>query len=144
MTELATTLKRRTHGTPCQSCDLMVNSSCLINQLRVRFQQQQEPLLRMVVQRKVTLLRCRPTQVKGEGFVTSIDYLLMDAKQAILDEQHRRFQDLHRERRWAEALQQLHVTLSCASDLLNESLRVLDETIENCHASSSNDSHPTT
>ena len=143
MTKSATTLGRRTHGTPCQSCDLMVNSSCLINQLRVRFQQQQEPLLCMVVQWKATLLRCI-TQVNGEGFVTSIDYLLMDAKQAILDEQHRRFQDLYRERRWAEALQQLHVTLSCASDLLNESLRVLDETIENSHASSSTDIHPTT
>jgi len=78
-----------------------------------------------------------------EGFVTPIDYLMMDAKEAILEDQHRRFQDLHREGRWVEALQQIHVTLSCASDLLNESLRVLDETIENCHVPSSDQSRPT-
>ena len=144
MTKSATTLGHGTHGTPCQSCDLMVNCSCLINQLRVRVQQQQEPLLRMVVQREVTLLPCRCIRINREDFVTPVDHLMMDAKHAILEEQHRRFQDLHREGRWVEALQQMHVTLSCASDLLNESLRVLDETLENCHASSSNDSHPTT
>jgi hypothetical protein len=78
-----------------------------------------------------------------ERIVTPIDYLMMDAKQVILEEQHQRFQDLHREGRWVEALQQMHVTLSCASDLLNESLRVLDETIENCQAPSSKDTGPT-
>jgi hypothetical protein len=80
----------------------------------------------------------------GEGFVTSIDHLMMDAKQAIMEEQHRRFQDLHREGRWVEALQQMHVTLSCASDLLNESLQVLDKALGSCHAPSSNESHPLT
>ena len=55
---------------------------------------------------------------------------MMDAKQAIMDEQHRRFQTLYQERRWGEALQQIHVTLSCATDLLNESLRVLDEDLD--------------
>ena len=59
--------------------------------------------------------------------MTAIDSLMLDAKQAIMDEQHRRFQTFSREGRWVEALQQIHVTLSCASDLLNESLRVLDE-----------------
>jgi hypothetical protein len=68
---------------------------------------------------------------------------MMDAKQVILEEQHQKFQDLHREGRWVEALQQMHVTLSCASDLLNESLRVLDETIENCQALSSKGNRPT-
>ena len=76
--------------------------------------------------------------------MTPIDYLMIDAKEAILEEQHRRFQDLHREGHWLEALQQIHITLTCASDLLNESLRVLDETIENCHALSSDQSRPTT
>lgn len=76
--------------------------------------------------------------------MTPVDYLIMDAKQVILEEQHQRFQDLHREGRWVEALQQMHVTLSCASDLLNESLRVLDETIENCQAHSSKDNRTTT
>jgi hypothetical protein len=55
---------------------------------------------------------------------------MMDAKQAIMEEHHRRFQTLYREGRWEEALQQIHVTLSCATDLLNESLRVLDEVLD--------------
>jgi hypothetical protein len=55
---------------------------------------------------------------------------MLDAKQAILDEHHRRFQTLHQEGRWEEAIQQIHVTLRCAADLLDESLRVLDEAIE--------------
>ena len=62
--------------------------------------------------------------------MTAIDSLMLDAKQAIMDEHHRRFQTLHQEGRWEEALQQIHVTLSCAADLLNESLQVLEETIE--------------
>ena len=62
--------------------------------------------------------------------MTAVDSLMLDAKQAIMDEHHRRFQTLHQEGRWEEALQQIHVTLSCATDLLNESLRVLDEALE--------------
>ncbi len=62
--------------------------------------------------------------------MTAVDSLMMDAKQAIMDEQHRRFQTLYQEGRWEEALQQIHVTLSCATDLLNESLRVLDEALD--------------
>jgi hypothetical protein len=62
--------------------------------------------------------------------VTAVDSLMLDAKQAILEEHHRRFQSLYQEGRWEEALQQIHVTLSCASDLLNESLRILDETLD--------------
>ena len=62
--------------------------------------------------------------------MTAIDSLMMDAKQAIMDEHHRRFQTLYQEGRWEEALKQIHVTLSCASDLLNESLRVLDEAFD--------------
>ena len=65
--------------------------------------------------------------------MTAIDSLMLDAKQAIMDEHHRRFQALHQEGRLEEALQQIHVTLSCAADLLNESLRVLDETLETHH-----------
>lgn len=62
--------------------------------------------------------------------MTAIDSLILDAKQAIMDEQHRRFQTLYQEGRWEEALKQIHVTLGCATDLLNESLRVLDETFD--------------
>jgi len=55
---------------------------------------------------------------------------MLDAKQAIMDEHHRRFQTLHQEGRWEEALQQIHITMSCAADLLNESLRVLEEALD--------------
>ena len=61
--------------------------------------------------------------------MTAVDSLMLDAKQAIMEEHHRRFQTYQKEKRWEEALQQIHVTLSCATDLLNESLRVLDEAI---------------
>jgi hypothetical protein len=47
-----------------------------------------------------------------------------------MEEHHRRFQALQQEGRWQEALQQMHVTLRCATDLLNESLRVLDEALD--------------
>ena len=53
--------------------------------------------------------------------MTAVDSLMLDAKQAILEEHHRRFQSLYQEGRREEALQQIHVTLSCAADLLNES-----------------------
>jgi hypothetical protein len=62
--------------------------------------------------------------------MTAIDYLMLDAKQAIMVEQHRRFQTFQQEGRWEEALQQIPITLSCATDLLNESLRVLEETLD--------------
>ena len=62
--------------------------------------------------------------------MTAIDSLMLDAKQAILEEHHRRFQSLYQEGRQEEALQQIHVTLSCAADLLNESLRILDEALD--------------
>lgn len=55
---------------------------------------------------------------------------MLDAKQAILDEQHRRFELLRREGRWPEAMQQFQVTLSCAMDLLNESVQLLQRVIE--------------
>jgi len=77
--------------------------------------------------------------------VTTVDSLMLDAKQAIMDEHHRRFQILHQEGRWQEALQQIHVTLSCATDLLNESLRVLEEALDgHNHTSDDSTSPPTT
>lgn len=62
--------------------------------------------------------------------MNSLDYLVLDAKQAILDEQHRRFEELRREGKLAEAMQQFQTTMSCASDLLNESLRMLERVLE--------------
>jgi hypothetical protein len=63
--------------------------------------------------------------------VSAVDRLMLDAKQAILDEQHRRFQDLQREGRWPEAMRQFQVTLGCASDLLNDSIKLLQKVVEN-------------
>jgi hypothetical protein len=62
--------------------------------------------------------------------MTSADSLMLEAKQAILDEHHRRFQVLHHEGRLDEAMRQFQVTLTCASDLLNDSLRLLDEVLD--------------
>jgi len=56
---------------------------------------------------------------------------MLEAKQVIMEEHHRRFQILHQEGKWEEALQEIHVTLSCAADLLNESLQVLEKALDN-------------
>jgi len=75
------------------------------------------------------LLRCE-SALEQEVAVHSLDCLLLDAKQAILDEQHRRFQELQREGKWAEAMQQFQTTMCCASDLLSESLGLLERVLE--------------
>jgi hypothetical protein len=62
--------------------------------------------------------------------MTSVDCLLLDAKHAILDEHHRKFQALHDEGRLDEAMKQFHVTLTCASDVLNDALQLLDDMLE--------------
>jgi hypothetical protein len=62
--------------------------------------------------------------------MTPADRLILDAKQAILEEQHKRFQMLQREGRWSEALHQLHITLGCAADLLHHSHGVLERILE--------------
>jgi hypothetical protein len=55
---------------------------------------------------------------------------MLEAKHAIMEDHHRRFQILHQEGKWEEALQEIHVTLSCAADLLNESLQVLEKALD--------------
>lgn len=60
----------------------------------------------------------------------SSDSLMLDAKQAILEEQHRRFQALQKEGKWAEAMQQFQTTMHCASDLLTDSLTLLERVLE--------------
>jgi hypothetical protein len=60
----------------------------------------------------------------------SSDSLMLDAKQAILEEQHRRFQVLQKEGKWAEAMQQFQTTMHCASDLLSDSLNLLERVIK--------------
>ena len=60
---------------------------------------------------------------------TQADRLMLDAKKAILQEQHQRFQDLQREERWDDAWKQLHVTLTCAADLLKDSVGLLEKAV---------------
>ena len=60
----------------------------------------------------------------------SSDSLMLDAKQAILEEQHRRFQVLQKEKKWVEAMQQFQATMHCASDLLSDSLKLLERVLE--------------
>ena len=55
---------------------------------------------------------------------------MLDAKQAIMHEHLRRLHNFHQEGRWGEALQEIYVTMSCAEDLLNEALQVLDKTLK--------------
>lgn len=59
--------------------------------------------------------------------MTPAESLILDAKKAILEEQHRKFRALQASGRWQEALQQFQITLSCASDLLNHSLTMLEK-----------------
>ena len=60
----------------------------------------------------------------------SSDSLMLEAKQAILEEQHRRFQVLQKEGKWVEAMQQFQATMHCASDLLTDSLNLLERVLE--------------
>ncbi len=60
---------------------------------------------------------------------TQADRLMLDAKKAILQEQHQRFQDLQRDERWDDAWKQLHVTLTCAADLLKDSVGLLEKVV---------------
>ncbi|MDT7041020.1 hypothetical protein [Candidatus Nitronereus thalassa] len=55
--------------------------------------------------------------------------LMLDAKKAILEEQHRRFQELQAAGMWPEAMQQLQVTLGCAADLLKDSVNLLESAV---------------
>ena len=57
--------------------------------------------------------------------VMSVERLMLDAKKAILEEQHRRLQALREEGHWEAVLQQLPVTLSCAADVLQQSVAML-------------------
>ena len=59
----------------------------------------------------------------------SVDTLMLDAKQAILDDAHGRFIALQKEGRTKEAMHQFQVTLGCATDLLNESILVLERVL---------------
>ena len=58
-----------------------------------------------------------------------VDSLMLDAKKAILEEQHRQFQDLQQAGMWPEAMEQLQVTLVCAADLLKDSVALLERAV---------------
>jgi len=53
--------------------------------------------------------------------------LMLQAKTAILEDQVRRFHALKAEGRWQEALQQFQSTLHCAADVLQDSLKILEQ-----------------
>ena len=55
------------------------------------------------------------------------DNLLLQAKTAILEEKVRQFQVLQSQGKWEEALQHFHATLQCAADVLQGSLKILEE-----------------
>ncbi|MGB0908755.1 MAG: hypothetical protein ACPGYT_00190 [Nitrospirales bacterium] len=69
---------------------------------------------------------------------TEAERLMLDAKKAILQEQHRRFQEMQKDGRWDDAMQQLHVTLSCAADLLKDSVNVLERAVSQQKGNDSN------
>lgn len=54
-----------------------------------------------------------------------LDCLMLDAKEALLDDQHRKFLQCYREGRWDEANTRLQASMSCATDLLQYSLELL-------------------
>jgi len=56
--------------------------------------------------------------------------LMLEAKKAIMEEQHRRFQELQAAGMWKEAMAQLQVTLACAADLLKDSVALLERAVE--------------
>lgn len=70
------------------------------------------------------------------------DSLMLDAKKAILEEQHRRFQDLQAAGMWPEAMQQLQVTLGCAADLLKDSVNLLERAVEKKKSETSSIENP--
>lgn len=53
--------------------------------------------------------------------------LLLQAKIAILEDQARRFQTLQNDGKWEEALHQFQSTLQCAADVLQDSMKILEE-----------------
>ena len=57
----------------------------------------------------------------------AVENLLLQAKTAILEDQARRFQTLQTDGKWEEALQQLQSTLHCAADVLQGSVKLLEE-----------------
>lgn len=62
--------------------------------------------------------------------------LMLQAKTAILEHQVRRFHILQAEGKWEEALQQLQATLQCATDVLQDSLKVLEQVAQKPETSS--------
>lgn len=66
----------------------------------------------------------------GDKLNMDSESLMLDAKKAILEEQHRRFQELQAAGMWQDAMKQLHVTLGCAADLLQDSVALLEKAVE--------------
>jgi hypothetical protein len=60
----------------------------------------------------------------------STDCLLLDAKKAILEDQLHRWRTLHQAGHREQATRQCQATLACATDLLNEALRILESVLQ--------------
>ena len=58
-------------------------------------------------------------------FMQPLDCLMLEAKEALLNDQHQKFLQCYREGRWDEADTRLQASLSCATDLLQYSLELL-------------------
>lgn len=54
-----------------------------------------------------------------------LDCLMLDAKEALLDDQHRKFIQCYREGRWEEASARLQASIDCTTALLEHSIQVL-------------------
>ncbi len=55
---------------------------------------------------------------------------MREAQKAIWEEPHRRFHELPAAGMWKDALDQLHVILTCAADLLQDAVALLDRAVE--------------
>lgn len=58
-------------------------------------------------------------------FMSPVECLILEAKEALLDDQHRKFLQCYQEGRWEEANTRLQASMNCATDLLHYSLELL-------------------
>lgn len=63
--------------------------------------------------------------VRLESTMSRAAHLMLEANQAITEEQLQRFLELQRQGRWEEAVMQLGTTLACVSNLLDEGAEAL-------------------
>lgn len=69
--------------------------------------------------------------------MSPVECMLLEAKEALLDDQHRKLLQCCREGRWDEAAMRVAASLSCATDLLQYERELLAVSAASDHASSS-------